>query len=95
MVCCIFFLSSNTIYNSIIWFHIVDLVDDADLENNKSNQVAKAVIKSPSPSPSTSTTNAPTPAVAEINMAGLSARERNMLKRKMKLESKMKGKKEK
>ncbi|KAF1805764.1 hypothetical protein FB192DRAFT_1276263 [Mucor lusitanicus] len=80
-------------------FMDVDLVDDADLDNNKTNQATKAVTKSPSPSPSTSTAattaNTPTPAVAEINMAGLSARERNMLKRKMKLESKMKGKKEK
>lgn len=77
-------------------FYIVDLVDDADLDSNKSNHATKAMTKSPSPSPSSSTTAAaPTPAVAEINMAGLSARERNMLKRKMKLESKMKGKKEK
>lgn len=73
------------------------MVDDADLDT-KQNKQMKAISKSPSPSPSTSTSivkSEPTPAVAEINMAGLSARERNMLKRKMKQESKLKGKKEK
>lgn len=35
---------------------------------------------------------APTPAVAQMNMAGLSARERNMLKRKMKQDAKNKSK---
>lgn len=71
-------------------------MDDADLDT-KQNKQTKVISKSPSPSPSTSTNikQEPTPAVAEINMAGLSARERNMLKRKMKQESKLKGKKEK
>ncbi|KAG2237713.1 hypothetical protein INT48_009651, partial [Thamnidium elegans] len=73
-------------------FMDVDLVDELDLETKQIKIQQTKSSKSPSPSPSTST--APTPAVAEINMAGLSARERNMLKRKLKLESKMKGKKE-
>lgn len=76
----------------------VDLVEDADLVTSK-----KQGNKKPSPSPSSSTTTssssaAPpptTPAVTEINMAGLSARERNMLKRKMKQDAKMNKNKEK
>ncbi|CAO3683683.1 unnamed protein product [Rhizopus stolonifer] len=71
-------------------FMDVDLVDDADLDTR-----VKKEKQAPVPSPSTSTPIVTTPAVAEINMAGLSARERNMLKRKMKSESKMKNKSEK
>lgn len=79
--------------------HTVDLVEDADLVTSK-----KLGTKKPSPSPSSSTTSTstpaaapppPTPAVTEINMAGLSARERNMLKRKMKQDAKMNKNKEK
>lgn len=73
-------------------------MNDADLEANTKQKVAVKT-NSPSPSPSTSTqlaqTAPVTPAVAEINTAGMSARERNQLKRKMRLESKMKNKKEK
>ncbi|KAI9270458.1 hypothetical protein BDA99DRAFT_557285 [Phascolomyces articulosus] len=85
-------------------FMDVDLVDDADLVTSKKKQPPS---RKTSPSPSSSTTQpstqqqpsqpapAPTPAVAEINMAGLSARERNMLKRKMKNDAKMNKNKEK
>ncbi|CEG64225.1 Putative TATA-binding protein associated factor Mot1 [Rhizopus microsporus] len=83
-------------------FMDVDLLEDADLDTR-----SKKEKHTPVPSPSTSTTSTspatttttnsmpPTPAIAEINMAGLSARERNMLKRKLKSESKMKNKAEK
>ncbi|KAI8967520.1 hypothetical protein BDF20DRAFT_899694 [Mycotypha africana] len=76
-------------------FMDVDLVEDTDLEAKaiKASQASQS--ESPSPSPSTSTAVNTTPALSEINMAGLSARERNMLKRKLKQESKMKNKKEK
>ncbi|CAO3606599.1 unnamed protein product [Mucor hiemalis] len=71
-------------------FMDVDLVDDTDLETKQLKSATNKPSKSPSPSPSSSSSAiaAPTPAVAEINMAGLSARERNMLKRKLKQESK-------
>ena len=79
-----------------IFFLQVDLVDDTDLDTKHVKSNTAKTTKSPSPSPSSSSISiAQTPAVAELNMAGLSARERNMLKRKLKLESKMKGKKEK
>ncbi|KAI8381200.1 uncharacterized protein BYT42DRAFT_598127 [Radiomyces spectabilis] len=83
-------------------FMDVDLLDDADLDTRKHG---KKPAHSPSPSPSNSSTTstantatapvAPTPAIAEINMAGLSARERNMLKRKMKNDAKVNKNKEK
>ncbi|KAI8338754.1 hypothetical protein BC941DRAFT_469857 [Chlamydoabsidia padenii] len=78
-------------------FMDVDLLDDADLDTKK-----KGDSVSSSPSPSTSNSHAstindqaPTPVVQEINMAGLSARERNMLKRKMKMDAKLNKNKEK
>ncbi|KAI9495302.1 hypothetical protein BDB00DRAFT_870456 [Zychaea mexicana] len=89
-------------------FMDVDLVDDADLVASKKSSGKKQQSSAPSsrkssptPSPSTSAQApaapqpAPTPAVTEINMAGLSARERNMLKRKMKNDAKMNKNKEK
>ncbi|KAI8150160.1 hypothetical protein BJV82DRAFT_586077 [Fennellomyces sp. T-0311] len=78
-------------------FMDVDLVDDADLVASKKTSKKQPTSRktSPTPSPSTSTQPAPTPAVAEINMAGLSARERNMLKRKMKNDAKLNKNKEK
>lgn len=87
-------ISAKAVY---IFYSVVDLVDDTDLETKQLKSATNKPSKSPSPSPSSSSSAiaAPTPAVAEINMAGLSARERNMLKRKLKQESKMKGKKEK
>ncbi|KAF7727950.1 TATA-binding protein-associated factor mot1 [Apophysomyces ossiformis] len=77
-------------------FMDVELVDDIDLDARKSSNRKKQV--SPKPTPTTSTQQPPpssTPAVQEINMAGLSARERNMLKRKMKNDAKMNKNKEK
>ncbi|CAO3582227.1 unnamed protein product [Absidia cylindrospora] len=84
-------------------FMDVDLLDDTDLDTKK--KVKSSPSSSPSPSNSTSTTAststtpvttpAPTPAVQEINMAGLSARERNMLKRKMKMDAKLNKNKDK
>ncbi|KAG2224833.1 hypothetical protein INT45_008015, partial [Circinella minor] len=89
-------------------FMDVDLVDDADLVTSKKsvgNKESSSRKSSPTPSPSSSSIQQPqqppqqqpppTPAVAEINMAGLSARERNMLKRKMKNDAKMNKNKEK
>ncbi|CAO3616747.1 unnamed protein product [Cunninghamella echinulata] len=77
-----------------------DLLDDLDFDTKKNKTNPST---SPSPSPSTSsnaitptpTPSAPTPVIQEINMAGLSARERNMLKRKMKQDAKMNKNKEK
>ncbi|KAI8096669.1 uncharacterized protein BX664DRAFT_324574 [Halteromyces radiatus] len=84
-------------------FMDVDLLDDTDLDTKK--KVKSSPSASPSPSTSTtssSTTTAstpvtqtPTPVIQEINMAGLSARERNMLKRKMKMDAKANKNKEK
>ncbi|KAG0170991.1 TATA-binding protein-associated factor mot1 [Apophysomyces sp. BC1034] len=77
-------------------FMDVDLVDDTDLDARKSSIRKKQI--SPTPTPTSSTHQpppTPTPAVQEINMAGLSARERNMLKRKMKNDAKMNKNKEK
>ena len=89
----------------------MDLVDDADLVTSKKSaghKESSSRKSSPTPSPSSSSIQQPqqpqqpqqqqpppTPAVAEINMAGLSARERNMLKRKMKNDAKMNKNKEK
>ena len=79
-------------------------MDDADLVASKKSVGNKQASRksSPTPSPSTSSIQQPqqqppppTPAVTEINMAGLSARERNMLKRKMKNDAKMNKNKEK
>lgn len=69
----------------------MDLLDYADVESTNKKKKAP----SPTPAPSASTTQPTTPAVAEINMAGLSARERNMLKRKMKNDAKMNKNKDK
>jgi TATA-binding protein-associated factor len=76
-------------------YYTVDLLDDVDVSSDlakdaKSSKqpqtppVQKSVPETPPPPP--------TPAVSQINMAGLSARERNMLKRKMKQDAKNKGK---
>ncbi|KAI8070902.1 hypothetical protein BC940DRAFT_294717 [Gongronella butleri] len=74
-------------------FMDVDLLDDADLDTKrKSNNTPPAT---PSAVSSSANTPAPTQAVQEINMAGLSARERNMLKRKMKQDAKMNKNKDK
>ncbi|KAI7862134.1 hypothetical protein BDF14DRAFT_1746376 [Spinellus fusiger] len=76
--------------------------DDLDLETRiKPKHNPRIQVGSPTPSPSSSsssmaTPSAPvTPAVAEVNMAGLSARERNMLKRKMKQDAKLNKNKDK
>ncbi|KAL0076434.1 hypothetical protein J3Q64DRAFT_1852898 [Phycomyces blakesleeanus] len=81
-------------------FMDVDLVDDCDLETRiKPKVTQKKPTGSPTPSPSSSSSSlssAPiTPAAAEVNMAGLSARERNMLKRKMKQDAKLNKSKDK
>ncbi|ORX49409.1 hypothetical protein DM01DRAFT_355501 [Hesseltinella vesiculosa] len=71
-------------------FMDVDLLDDNDLDTKK-----KVKADTPPATPSSSNIPAPTQAVQEINMAGLSARERNMLKRKMKQDAKMNKNKDK
>jgi TATA-binding protein-associated factor len=68
----------------------VDVSSEAikDAPSSKSTQQPPPIQKSQPETPPPATT----PAVAQINMAGLSARERNMLKRKMKQDAKNKSK---
>ncbi|KAI9316037.1 hypothetical protein BX666DRAFT_283572 [Dichotomocladium elegans] len=94
--------------NMFCWL-LVDLVDDADLVTSKKTPLSKIQTSGnnspgppstlPLPHASTAAAGASgppaTPAVAEINMAGLSARERAMLKRKMKQDAKLNKNKEK
>ncbi|KAI9288630.1 hypothetical protein BC943DRAFT_288000 [Umbelopsis sp. AD052] len=77
-------------------FMDVDLLDDFDVSSEaiKDTPSAKSTMPPPPIQKSQPETPPPatTPAVAQINMAGLSARERNMLKRKMKQDAKNKSK---
>jgi TATA-binding protein-associated factor len=76
-------------------------VDSSPVSSSPSPSTSTTHISTTTTSTTTTTTTAtanepaPTPAVQEINMAGLSARERNMLKRKMKLDAKLNKNKEK
>jgi TATA-binding protein-associated factor len=80
---------------TITFIYIVDLLDDFDVSSEAVKETASSKSTQPAPIQKSQPETPPpvtTPAVAQINMAGLSARERNMLKRKMKQDAKNKSK---